>query len=97
MCNFQKHINNFYEKYSECKDCNLARRLERYCGEKDKISNQQIDLIRKKRKKSIIAKAKQFTCIQFRDLVRTYVQLENRLKAMEENSKKLPLKDSENN
>ena len=22
-CNIEKHINNFYKKYSECKDCNI--------------------------------------------------------------------------
>ena len=33
-------------------------------------------------------------CIQFRDLVISYVELENRLKALEE---KVKLKESENN
>ena len=41
MCNTEKHIKNFYKKYSECKDCNRARGLERYFDNKDKISNQQ--------------------------------------------------------
>ena len=30
MCNIEKHINNFYKKYSECKDCNRERGLEQY-------------------------------------------------------------------
>ena len=41
MCNMEKHINNFYKTYSECKDCNRTRGLKRYYGNKDKISNQQ--------------------------------------------------------
>ena len=29
MCNIEKHINNFYKKYSECRNCNGARGLKR--------------------------------------------------------------------
>ena len=39
--NIEKHINNFYKKYSECKDCNRTKGLKRYYENKDKISNQQ--------------------------------------------------------
>ena len=41
MCNIEKHINNFCEKYSECRDCNRTIGLKRYYENKDKISNQQ--------------------------------------------------------
>ena len=41
MCNIEKHINNFYKNYSECRDCNRARRLKRYNENKDKLLNQQ--------------------------------------------------------
>ena len=41
MCNIEKHINNFYRKYSECRDCNRTRGIKRYYENKDKISNQQ--------------------------------------------------------
>ena len=41
MCNIEKHITNFYKKYSECRDCNRSRGLKRYHEDKDKISNQQ--------------------------------------------------------
>ena len=41
MCNVQTHINNICKKYSECKDCNRVRGLERYYDKKDKISKQQ--------------------------------------------------------
>ena len=29
ICNIEKDINNFYSKYSECRDCNRARGLKR--------------------------------------------------------------------
>ena len=41
QCNFEKHINNFYKKYSECKDCNIKRVVKRYYDNKDIISMQQ--------------------------------------------------------
>ena len=50
MCNIKKHINNFYRKNSECRDCNRARRLKRYYQNKDKISNQQKFIMKKKEK-----------------------------------------------
>ena len=39
--NIEKHINNFYKRYSECKDCNIKRGVKRYYDKKDKISTQQ--------------------------------------------------------
>ena len=30
ICNIEKDINNFYKKYSECRDCNRTRGLKRY-------------------------------------------------------------------
>ena len=41
ICKIEKHINNFYKKYSECRDCNRTRGLKRFYENKDKISNQQ--------------------------------------------------------
>ena len=40
-CNIEKHMNNYYKKYSECKDCNIKLGAKRYFDDKDKISNQQ--------------------------------------------------------
>ena len=51
MCNIEKHINNFYKKYSECRDCNRTRGLKRYYENKDKISNQQKIYYEKNREK----------------------------------------------
>ena len=58
MCNNEKLINNFYKKYSECRDCNRARGLKRYYENKDKILNQQKIYYEKKRK-NIITETKQ--------------------------------------
>ena len=41
LCNFEKHINNSYKKFSDCKDCNRSRGLKPYYDNKDKNSNQQ--------------------------------------------------------
>ena len=43
----EKHVNNFYKKYSECKDCNRKRGLKRYYENNDKTSNQQKIIMRK--------------------------------------------------
>ena len=83
MCNIEKHINNFYKKYSKCRDCNRARGLKRYYENKDKISNQQKTYYEKNRDRILLQKQNNRS-IQFRDLVISYVELENRLKALEE-------------
>ena len=36
QCNFEKHINNFYKKYSECQDCNIKRGVKLYYDNKEK-------------------------------------------------------------
>ena len=86
ICNIEKDINNFYRKYSECRECNRARGLKRYYENKDKISNQQKIYYEKNRDKILLQKQNN-RCIQFRDLVISYVELENRLKALEEKMK----------
>ena len=40
VCNTEKSIDNFYNKYRECKPCNIKRSTRRYIENKDKISNQ---------------------------------------------------------
>ena len=84
ICKIEKHTNNFYIKYSECTDCNRARGLKRYYENKDKISNQQKIYYEKNREKILLQKQNNRS-IQFRDLVISYIELENRLKALEEN------------
>ena len=40
VCNIEKSIDNFYNKYRECKPWNIKRSTKRYFENKDKISNQ---------------------------------------------------------
>ena len=93
-CSIEKHINNFYKKYSECRDCNRTRGLKRFYENKDKISNQQRLYYEKNREKILLQKQNKRS-IQFRDLVISYVELENRLKVTEEKLKNLSKNDSE--
>ena len=90
ICNIETDINNFYRKYSECIDCNRTRGLKRYYENKGKISNQKKIYYEKNREKILLQKQNNGG-IQFRDLVISYVELENRLKALEE---KLKINDS---
>ena len=52
MCNFEKHIKDFYKRYIESKDCNSKRRLKRYYENKVKTSNQREVKYQKKIKKN---------------------------------------------
>ena len=86
ICNIEKDINNLYKKYSECIDCDRTRELKRYYENKDKLSSQQKIYYEKNRERILLQKTNN-RCIQFRDLVIFYVELENRLKALEEKLK----------
>ena len=86
MCDIEKDINDFYKKYTECIKCNRARGLKRYYENKDKISNQQKVYYEKNREKILLQKQNNRS-IQFRDLVISDIELENRLKALEEKIK----------
>ena len=83
VCNIEKSIDNFYHKYRECKPCNIKRSTKRYYENKDKISNQQKVYYEKNREKILLQKRNNRS-IQFRDLVISYIELENRLKTLEE-------------
>ena len=41
VCNVEKSIDNYYNKYRECKQCNIKRSMKRYNDNKDKLSNQR--------------------------------------------------------
>ena len=80
MCNNEKHINNFYKKFPECKDCNIERGVKRYYDNKDKISIQQ---------KLYYGKAEtnyygNKTITETKEILKSYVESQNRIKAMEE-------------
>ena len=74
MCNTEKLINNFYNKYSECRDCNRARGMKRYYENKEKIPNQQENYYEKNGEKILLQKQNN-RFIQFRDLVISYIEL----------------------
>ena len=86
MCNIEKHINNFYKRYSECIDYNIRRGVKRYFDIKDKISIQQKVYYEKNGDKLLQNqndyRNKRNT--EFKDLVRSYAELQNKLKALEE-------------
>ena len=87
ICNIEKDINNFYKKYSECRHCNRTRGLKRYYENKDKMSNQQKIYYENNRDRISLQKQNNGS-IQFRDLVISYIELENRLKTLEEKVQK---------
>ena len=74
-----------------CIDCNRTRGLKCHYENKDKISNQQKIFYEKNREKILLQKQNK-RGVQFRDLVISYVELETRLKALEE---KLRINESE--
>ena len=86
QCNIQKHINNFYKKYSECKECNIKRCVKRYYDNKDKISMQQ-NIYYEKNRDKLLQKQNDYSkkrSTDYKELQRSYVELENKLKALEE-------------
>ena len=92
----EKHINNFYKKYSECKDCNIKRGGKRYFDNKDKISIHQKISYENNRDK-LLRKQNDYRSkrnTDFKELHRSYVELQNKLKALGEKNN---LNDSEIN
>ena len=86
VCKIEKQINNFNKKYSKCKACNIKRGVKRYSNNKDKISNQQKIYCEKNRDK-LLEKQNKYRNkknTEFQDLVRSYAELQNKLKALEE-------------
>ena len=57
VCNTEKSIDNFYNKYRECKPCNIKRSTRRYFENKDKISNQH-KLCYEKNRDVLLARSK---------------------------------------
>ena len=64
VCNIAKSIDNYYNKYRECKQCNIQRSMKRYRENKDIRST------------------------DYKELHRSYVELQNKLKALEEKVQK---------
>ena len=57
VCNIEKSIDNFYNKYRECKQCIIKRSMKRYYENKDKLSNQR-KLYYEKNRDVLLAKSK---------------------------------------
>ena len=57
VCKNEKSIDKFYNKYRECKQCNIKRSTRRYYENKDKISNQH-KICFEKNRDVLLAKSK---------------------------------------
>ena len=79
VCNIEKSIDNFYNKYRECKQCNIKRSTKRYYENKDKISNQQ-KIYYEKNRDNLLQKQNDYNKKRSTD----YKELQNKLKALEE-------------
>ena len=86
VCKVEKQINNFYKNYSECKTCNIKRVVKRYHDNKNKISIQQKIYYEKNRDK-LLQKQNDYRNkrnTDYKELHKSYVELQNKLKALEE-------------
>ena len=57
VCNIEKSIDNFYNKYRECEPCKILRSTRRYYENKEKISNQH-KIYYEKKSDVLLAKSK---------------------------------------
>ena len=73
VCNIEEHIINFYKKFSECKDCNSKRGVNRYYDNKDKTSIQQKLFYEKK--EINYYRNKMFTEIKETQTLKNYIDL----------------------
>ena len=81
MCQIQKQIKGFYNNYTECKECKCKRILKRYHDNEDKMSSQQKIYYEKERDKLLQNQNNRH--INFKELFRSFVELQNKLKEME--------------
>ena len=100
MCKIEKQIEVFYNIYAECKEINCnrgykrfydKRGLKRYYENKNKRSNHQ-EIYSEKNSEKLLQKQNKRS-ISFRELQRSKIELQKRLKAFEE---KFSTNDSEN-
>ena len=81
-CNIEKNIEDFDKKYTQCKICNSERSLKRYYENKIKISYQK-EIEYEKNKEKLLQKQNKWNT-DFKELLRSYAELQNKLKALEE-------------
>ena len=90
VCKIEKQIDNFYKNYSECKAWNIKRAVKRYYKNKDIKSIQQKIYYEKNRDK-LLQKQNDYRNkrnTEFKDLVRSHAELQNKLKAKKEKREK---------
>ena len=89
VCNIEKSIDNFYNKYRECKQCNIKRSTRRYYENKDKRSIQQ-KIYNEKNRDKLLQKQNDYSkkrSTDYKELQISYVEIKNKLKALEEKLK----------
>ena len=89
VCKTEKSIDKFYNKYRACKPCNIKRSTKRYYENKEKISMHQKIYYEKNRNK-LLQKQNDYSkkrSTDYKELQRSYAELQNRLKALEEKVK----------
>ena len=89
VCCIEKSIDSFYNKYRECKQCNIQRSMKRYYENKDKISNQH-KLYYEKNRDKLLQKQNDYSrkrSTDYKELQRSFVELQNKLNALEEKLK----------
>ena len=89
VCNIEKSIDNFYNKYRECKQCNIKRSTRRDYENKDKISMQQ-KIYYEKNGDKVLQKQSDYSkkrSTDYKELQRSYVELQYKLKALKEKLK----------
>ena len=75
-------LTKLFKKIAEFKDCNIERVLKPYNDHKEKISNQRKTYYEKNMGKTL--QQQKDIYIQFKELLRAYVELENRLKTLQQ-------------
>ena len=93
-CNIEKKIGDFYNNYTKCKICNSNRNLKRYYENKDKTSNQRKLYSEKNRDNPLQKQNNRY--MQYYELHRSYVELRNKLKTLEEKLTKVTQKTIKN-
>ena len=58
VCKIEKSLDNFYNKYRECKQCNIKRSIKRYNENEAKLSNQRKIYYEKEKGNVLLAKSK---------------------------------------
>ena len=87
MCNIGKHIKRLKNFFAEFRNCKSKRGLKLYYDNEDEMSNERKIYYENNKDKLLQKQTDRF--IHFKELARTYVELGNRVKALEEKTKNL--------